>query len=433
MHARVVPPPPGTMAGLQTQPAVDTPWWVTPHGLTLGFLIPVFVIVAAAGRLKLPGLTVRGHIFLNDGYILMGLLILVCIAIGGWVGSRLSPRARHHEAGSYLGAGFVVGTIALAAYLFWFKIFLADPSMLIAALTGAYKPDRNEIGSTTGLTSLVNMTPAYFSIYAYHLLYAKAQFRTRDHVLAGVLMFFTLFRVYAWSERLALVEAAIPFAIAAGLKLSGGAASPAKRLASWLGPFAAVPLLILYFGAAEYFRSWQSGTYAGKSGFWEFAIGRFASYYFTSLNNGAGVLATLEWPSYGFENTLGWLHKFPFGGGEFFADLVGSARTDFSQFLAKYVDLEFNNPSGIYSVVYDIGLPMAIAYFCLIAAAAGYALNLYRQRSPLGAIAYPMLYLSLLEIFRYPYFGTSRAFTWQLGILLLIALAQLMKPRKAPA
>jgi hypothetical protein len=431
MHARVVQPTPGVTAGLQTQPSVDTPWWVTPHGLTLGFLIPVFIVVAAAGHLNLPGLTVRGHIFLNDAYILMGLLILVCVAVSGWIGTRISPPARTREPGTYLGAGFVVGILALAAYVFWFRIFLADPSMLVGALTGAYKPDRNEIGSTTGVSSLVNITPAYFSIYAYHLLYAKAQIRTRDHVLVGVLLLFTLFRVYAWSERLALVEAALPFAVAAGLKLSSGSGSPVKRLAAWLGPFAAVPLLILYFGAAEYFRSWQSGTYAGKTGFWEFAIGRFASYYFTSLNNGAGVLATLEWPSYGFENTLGWLHKFPFGGGEFFGALVGSSRTDFSQFLAKYVDLEFNNPSGIYSVVYDIGLPLAIVYFCLIAAAAGYALNLYRHRSPLGAVVYPMLYLSLLEIFRYPYFGPSRAFTWQLGIVLLIVLAQLMKPRKA--
>jgi hypothetical protein len=116
--------------------------------------------------------------------------------------------------------------------------------------------------------------------------------------------------------------------------------------------------------------------------------------------------------------------------GESFGQFVGYPRGDFNhfdQFLSKYVDLEFNNPSGIFSVVYDLGLPLGIVYFCLIAVVAGYALNLYRQRHPAGALIYPILYLSFLEIYRYPYLGASRAFTWLVGIGLVFVLAALMK------
>ena len=407
-----------------------SPWWLTPHGLALGFLLPVLIVVAVAGRMNLPGLTVRGHIFLNDAYVLMATLILVCIAIAGWVGTKVTPKLEAPDPQHYLRAGAVVGVIALLAYLYWFKSFLLNPVLLFQTLVGASKPDRNDIGSTTGITSLVNMAPVFFSIYSFCWVHAARPMARRYHALAAVLMVLTLFRVYAWSERLALIEATIPFAVAIGFKLSKASPTATRRLALLVGPFALVPLVILYFGASEYFRSWQSDTYAGKTGFWEFAIGRFASYYYTSLNNGAGVLSTFEWPSLRFENTLMWVHKFPLGVGESFGVLVGQPKTEFnhfSQFLARYVDQEFNNPSGVFSVVYDLGLPIGIVYFCSIALAAGYALNLYRQAHPGGALIYPLLYLSFLEIFRYPYLGASRAFTWQIGIGLVFILAMLVQ------
>ena len=76
-----------------------------------------------------------------------------------------------------------------------------------------------------------------------------------------------------------------------------------------------IPLVILYFGAAEYARSWASDTYQGRLDFWEFALGRFASYYYTSLNNGASLLANSAWPTWTFEFTLEWLHRAPLGVG----------------------------------------------------------------------------------------------------------------------
>src|SRR3954470_3548437 len=86
-----------------------TPWWITPHGLTLGFLIPVLLLVAAAGRLSFPGLTGRGHVFLNDGHVLMAIVILICIAVGGWIGTRITPTHDAPAMDGYLRAGFLIG------------------------------------------------------------------------------------------------------------------------------------------------------------------------------------------------------------------------------------------------------------------------------------------------------------------------------------
>ena len=122
---------------------------------------------------------------------------------------------------------------------------------------------------------------------------------------------------------------------------------PALRLLSSLGPFAALPLLIIYFGIAESVRSWTSSTYHQKLGFWQFVIGRSTSYYYPSLNNGAGVLATTQWPTYKFEVTLAWLHKAPLIG-HLFSALVNLRSYALERFLGNFGDEEFNNPSGLF-------------------------------------------------------------------------------------
>ncbi len=310
-----------------------------------------------------------------------------------------------------------MGGVALVAYLVFFKDFVLSPVLLLKTLTGAYRPDRTNLELTVGVTSLENFAPVFFSLYASRTLYQGARVRAALHVLCAVLLFLTALRVYAWSERLALIEAAVPFGLCAAARLAAG--GRLARGAIRVGPFLALPAFVLYFGAAEYVRSWTSATYHGRSGFWEFAIGRLASYYYTSLNNGAGLLATAHWPSFHFEYTLWWLHKLPLLG-RVFSSYVGLQVEQTGLFLHKYGDPEFNNPSGIYSVIFDIGLPLGIAYFGLQGALGGMLFRAFRAGSCIGALGYPLLYLSMLEIFRYPYLGAPRGFTWATGIAVAI-------------
>jgi oligosaccharide repeat unit polymerase len=399
------------------------PWWTSPAGISVGFLIPLFLLIAYSGSSNLPGLTVRGLTYLRADYLLLGVAILIVLCITGWVGSHISFTARHPAAASEFQwdrAALVIGLISLFAYLYFFKQLVLNPVLLFQTFTGAYRPDRTNLELTSGITSLDNWTPVFFSIYAYRTVVLGARVRRHLQLLCVVLLCATALRVYAWSERLALIEATIPFGLAYAARFSSKPTRISKIMLKG-GPFLALPTLILYFGIAEYFRSWRSLTYNGRSGFWEFAVGRMASYYYTSLNNGAGILATSHWPSFQFEYTLLWLHRAPLFG-PLFSSYVDLRAEETAQFLVKYGDREFNNPSGIYSAIYDLGLPLGILYFAIIGWVAGALFTAYRSKSVVGVLGYPLFFLSYLEIFRYPYLGSQRGFTWALGIGIALIL-----------
>jgi len=141
-----------------------------------------------------------------------------------------------------------------------------------------------------------------------------------------------------------------------------------------------------------------------------------ASYYYTSLNNGAALLAMQDWPTWRFEYTLLWLHKAPLSIGTAFSDWINVRFLQPEDLLTRYLDIEFNNPSGLYAVVSDLGLPLGVAYFAGVALVGGLLFRSYGAGRLGGALAYPMFFLSFLEVFRYPYLGQPRAFTWVLGI-----------------
>ncbi len=408
------------------------PWWTSPFGIGAGFLIPVFLLIAYSGSSNFPGLTVRGLPYLTADYILLGIGVIAVICVSGWVGAQITSSRRGSPASAQFEwerAALASGLVCLFGYVMFFKPLLLNPLLLLRTFTGAYRPDRTNMELTAGVTSFDNFAPVFFSIYAYRSAVLGVRFSPHLRLLCWLLLGSTALRVYVWSERLALIEAIVPFGLAYAAKFSRTAA-PTWRFVQRGGPFLALPVLILYFGLAEYFRSWQSSTYKGKTGFWEFAIGRLASYYYTSLNNGAGVLATSHWPTFQFENTLLWLHRAPVIG-PVFSYFVGLRAEALGQFLVKYGDEEFNNPSGIYSVIYDLGLPLGFVYFSVFGFLAGRLFTAYRAQSVPGVLGYPLFFLSLLEIFRYPYLGSPRGFTWILGIGVAV-LAGRFRRNRAP-
>jgi hypothetical protein len=223
-----------------------------------------------------------------------------------------------------------------------------------------------------------------------------------------------LFRVYVWGERTALVEIVMP---AVALVTVWGIRSKRQSVHRVVkfAPFIGLALLVLFFGATEFFRSWSFYKSLGTP-FWEFVLTRLMTYYYTALNNGAGMLAILDWPTWQFENVLGWLHKFPFFIGEGFRYLIAAAPQ--RDFLESYGDPEFNNVSGIFVVFHDIGLPLGFLYAAAWGAALGFWYRQMVRGEGLGSLMYPACYLSLLEIFRFLYFGNQRAFPIFLAILI---------------
>ncbi len=421
----------GTQLSDRALPLLDMPWWCSPAGITVGFLIPTICLVAMASELQLSSLTFRGVRFLDLSSILLGVLMLLPIALGGWVGSQVAFRRspRSIDFWSWDRAAMVMGLIACVSYLVLFKDVLLRPATLIQVLLGSFKPNREDLGASAGLGSLVNMAQVFFAIAAFRLVDRRAPpMPALMRVLLVVLLMLTLLRVYLQSERLALMEIMVPFGLAAGRWMYE------RRQQGWtvlgaLGPFAALPFVVLYFGVAEYFRSWGSDAYRGKTSFWDFAIGRFLSYYVTSLNNGAGLVETTPAATWKFEHVLEWAHRAPFGLGADFSSYIGfnaEAKSSFRWFLRTYADVEFNSNSGIYVPVADLGVHIALIYMLMIGTFAGLAYRSYRSSRITGVLFFPLFFITFLEIFRYPFLGQPRAFTWTLGILLAMFLVYML-------
>jgi len=424
------------------------PWWTSPVGLTLGFQLPVLLLVSWAGTLAADSevVTVRAVRFLGAPHLWLAFALLMAGVLGAAIGRQLqlvAPGRAGGSAGAGAPAGEPVpaldttqawdraaataGCIALAAYVFWFRDYLLNPGLMFDILRGTFVPSRTDITLTPGLTSLVNVAPIFFSLFAYNRLVARRPASGALKALALALVAFTVFRVYAWSERLALIEAVVPTALAVSVPLM----RRPRGLLRWLGrggPYAALPFVVLFFGIAESARSWASDTYNGKYDFWTWVLGRLATYYYTALNNGAGMLETVEWPTLKFEFIGGWLHNLPLVG-RHFSEWVGPRGNVLPEFFARYADPEFNSPSGLFGAVVDLGIVGALVYMAVLGFAGGALHRAYGEGRLAGVLGYPLLFIAALEIFRYPYLGEPRAFTWFVGMGLALWVAAARTPR----
>jgi oligosaccharide repeat unit polymerase len=407
------------------------PWWATPAGICLGFLLPVLVLIAYAGEIRHPAFTVRGIRFLTAPYLLLAAALLVISALGGWIGQHIvARRAPVVDGADLLRAANVMGCLGLLIYCLWLGQYLFNPVVVFGVLTGEVRPSRTELGTAGGVRSLLNFTLIFYCFAAYAIFALRQRPDRLCRFLIVALTFLTLYRSYLWSERLAFIEIVVPSALAWMLvrpRRLAWAWAPVRRL----GPFAGIPFVIGFFAATEYLRSWQSDYYNnGKLGFFDFAIGRFASYYYTSLNNGAGILATDVWPTYTYDSILQWMHKMPAGIGSMFKAVTELRQTVGGTFLSEYGDPEFNNLSGLLLVVSDIGVAGAAVYFFVIAFVAAMLMRRYERANIIGIALFPCFFMSFIEIFRYPYLGQTRAFSYVMAALIGVAVVYYFQRRR---
>lgn len=405
-------------------------WWISPFGLIVVFLIPMFLLIMLLGEIRSPALTVRGIRYLDIGYSLGGVGLMALMALAALVGQQVQVKGHAtpvHER-NWAAAAWVLGLIAVFAYLVWFREIFFSPSTLFGILTGSIRMGRDEISTATGVSSLVNFMPVFFALFTHVLVTQPHKVSRSLRWLAVSLVLLTIFRVYVWSERLAMIEIGVavmvPFVCA-----RYGSMSPGARRLAFLLPLIGLPLVILYFGVGEFFRSWQSDTYQGKMPFWEFVAGRFATYYYTSLNNGAGLLHTGVWPDFKFEHTLSFAYKAPWIFGALFRYYTDLEYSSMTYFLNTYADPEFTNPSGVFTVVYDLGVAGAMIYFSVLGFLSGFLYRAIIEGRARGVLLFPLFFIMMLELYRYAYFGQSRSFTAFLGVgLALLIIGAKRKP-----
>ncbi len=225
----------------------------------------------------------------------------------------------------------------------------------------------------------------------------------------GTVFALAVVRALVNSERLAFIELLVPFLV------SSTWLRPAQRKVSRFlirfAPLLGGVSLYLFFGAAEYFRSWNSFYAARESSFWSFIGLRLMGYYATALNNGALLWrAASPLPIHEPFSTLSFLWHFPI-----LKNIVPVFLPSLTIDDSRYVDLlttaanpEFNNPSGIFPPLADFNVAGGLLYWLICGIAIGFLYAEFKKRSTTGIFLYPAFFIGLIEASRVLYWADGR-------------------------
>lgn len=384
---------------------LDKLWWIKPHKVTLCFICPLFILLYF---LPEKYVVLNYKRYFNKEYFILGLLFFVIFIFSSFVTSKIKLKQKQINFSSinilYLD---VLANLTIIAYVIWFRDFIIYPQLFIDILnneSGAVYFVRNNIKTIPGITTLSQLGVVYVTFFIVLQLSLKKKIKKRYYFYFFIIILLTIFRVLAWSERLALIEIVLPFTIILFKKIK--IKSRFFKIITFLGPYVGIIMLILFFLVTEFFRSWANHYSNIYSNVIEFTIIRITTYYFTALNNGAGLLENYSWPTYDFSHVLSWLYKIPFLGVYFKENFTGDAY--YLQFLNNYADPEFTNMSGIFTIYFDMGIFGAILYAFLWGIIMGYLYKSFIKSSGIGIFLYPVMYISVLESMRILYLSESR-------------------------
>ncbi len=382
------------------------PWWSHPGRLTGFFIIPLYAFLVYVVPAQWPNVIVlRAPDYIHRGYAGVGLLMLGSLTFFSFLGARIvvrraAPRPSCIASPVLLG----VGAVTIAAYVVWFFPIVLHAQLML---------ERDELSQAPGITSFSQMGVPFVLSCIYCARVAGQRFSSLVRGQFWAIVFLTLIRMVVWKERLAAIEVFVPAALLIltyGMPRAKGKRALRSAIALG-GPFLAVPLLMLVFGVTEYFRSWTTYAHTQRAPLVEFMLARVTTYYYTALNNGAGLLATRhgEWPAYKMLFTAQWIYKLPAGIGDWVYQITTGPRahpTD--EFLSRFGDIEFNNMSGLFTIIYDLGIVGGAFYFAALGLAAGMLYRSMVRGGRVGALLYPPIFVGLLEVLRIAYVNSSR-------------------------
>jgi hypothetical protein len=383
-------------------------WWLQPGPLLLGFVLPMYLFVVFLVPNVWPDLVVlRSLVYIRGEFAWLGAAALLAMGVGGVAGARVTttaqevPKYRISEAPL-----LVMALLTIVAYLIWFMPALARGQIIAS---------RNELNRLPGITSFTQLGVPFVVATIYAVLRGGQVPSAKLRIAFVAVLVLTLYRVFAWSERLALIEVAVPLAVAVLLyyKPRDRASRAVFGLVAAAGPFLAIPLLGMFFALTEAFRSWTTYSQTLDVSLGEFVVSRLTTYYFTALNNGAGRLATGVWPSHDLSVILDWLYKMPVVGQVIANEFI--RRGAKVEFLEAYADVEFNNMSGIFPIFQDVGVGLGLTYFALFGFLCGFCYRSMMRGEPLGAMFYPPLFVACVEALRITYITGSRVFLILVG------------------
>lgn len=393
-------------------------WWLDPTYIVLCFLLPVYVSIWVAGELTNGGLSnAKGFFFLTGEIAWLGLSGILVLGFGTL--SPIKPLSGSNIAHNinYKVLSFI-GVATLIGYLYWFKDFIIRPQQILSLISSSSSVTfaiKGNLERQAGIASLAQLGLPFIIGYCY-MIWAQKHENIPKYLsyMFIVILLSILFRSFAWAERVAIIEAGVAIGFIWITFNQQHGRFP--RFIFNFFPIIATATVVALFSLGEYFRSWLSFYSKKQDSFVDFIFQRLANYYFNALNTGAGRLSMFDWPTYSFEWTLRWLHKFPVFGPIFsyYTDLKYS-----DDFLVRYGDPEFNNPSGIFSLFYDLGVFYGFCLLVVMGGVARYVFEFWRLGRSINGVWYFIPLMTFLEFFRYLYFGDARVFMVVFGLALL--------------
>lgn len=403
------------MRGTKRKNAV---WWLTPTFLIVLNLLIGLVAFMQSGRSYVVEFGSRKWIDLS--YLLICGVFLLVLAAGVWFGrnglkarfrnGRCIPRMLNRKR---MGTAFFVVTgICIMAYLIWFTNFArmyGIRSFAYAFNTSALSSNmylfHAENGSISGVTTFTEFGVISAVLGALLLNFDDVPSLTKRRIkeLLVLVLILSYFRATLFSERLAIIELVVPFAIA----WFGVSCKPLTALERWI-PLLAVAILVLFFGLLEYSRSWLTHYVNYYDSFWDFILMRVFGYYTNAANVEAMYIhnGVTSWLPY---YSIQWLWQMP-GMGDFYSSIadpdVGAL---YNHLLRTLVNPELNNPGGVLTFYKDFswfGLLFEFVFGYLL----GRFYEGYRAGSPLHLIMYSVFFLTMIELPRYFYLGVNRGF-----------------------
>ena len=415
-------------------------FWLNPLFIAGGFILPLITVCFLLPATTYSDIWETPKYFLTKEYLLC-IATVACLIMGAALSAvlpckGLSNTVRQIKHGDYTAALYrcyvVVTAVCLAAYSIWIVLMLAsgihvaDFADMLKGKEGGMGEVREHSNYVAGVTSPIQMGVCVVMLYV--VLFNRVRGKL-FHFSAWLVIFLTLFRSFFRTERLALMEIAVPSLLVL-LRLHW---RQIPRI--WLYIFPAIAMFVPYalFLMTERFRWWANVASVQSMNYFQFCFYHLLGYYATALNNGSAMWQmnlTAGAPT----TVLDWFYNMP-GIKPYILDHypgITLSDDDYSLFLKHYLNERFTNPSGIFPVYLDIGLLGGLIFWFFI----GFiAMSLYRRFAAgevIGFFIFPLFMLGLAELPRITYWPSTRAFSiWCFLWVIILAVSRAKNSRNA--